>query len=84
MHAADHPRVRKCWQGKELPRQLLALAGNEPDTNLIWSRGCAACSLRLCLPVAGWLPLVRSNKVAQAWLGGIRPGDCPDMGQESE
>ena len=30
--------LEKCWQGKEMLRQLLALAGTEPDRNLIWTK----------------------------------------------
>jgi transposase len=29
--------LEKCWQGKEMLRRLLALAGKNPDRNLIWN-----------------------------------------------
>jgi hypothetical protein len=43
MHAsmrAAHPSggLEKCWQGKEMLRALLALAGTDPDRSLIWNR----------------------------------------------
>ena len=39
MRAADPSGgLEKCWQGKEKLRRLLALAGTEPDRNLIWTR----------------------------------------------
>ena len=30
--------LERCWQGKEMLRRLLALAGTDPDRNLIWNR----------------------------------------------
>ncbi len=30
--------LEKCWQGKEMLRPLLALAGTDPDRNLIWNQ----------------------------------------------
>ena len=39
MRAADPSGgLEKCWQGKELLRQLLGLAGTDPDRSLIWRR----------------------------------------------
>jgi hypothetical protein len=30
--------LEKCWQGREMLRGLLALAGTDPDRSLIWRR----------------------------------------------
>ena len=30
--------LEKCWQGKEMLRKLLSLAGTDPDRNLIWNK----------------------------------------------
>jgi transposase len=39
MRAADPSGgLEKCWQGKEMLRRLLALAGGEPDRNRIWNQ----------------------------------------------
>ena len=71
MRAADPSGgLEKCWQGKErerLPR-LLALAGTEPDRNLIWTRltdfytHCADSEIaqlrRLAWTVNAWQPSI--------------------------
>jgi transposase len=39
MRAADPSGgLEKCWQGKEMLRQLLALAGTDPDRSKIWNQ----------------------------------------------
>ena len=69
MHAADPSGgLEKCWQGKEMLRRLLALAGTEPDRNLIWTRltdfytHCADSEVaqprRLAWTVHAWQPSI--------------------------
>src|SRR6476620_9068548 len=39
MRAADPSGgLEKCWQGKEMLRALLALAGSDPDRGKIWNQ----------------------------------------------
>ena len=67
MRAADPSGgLEKCWQGKEMLRWLLALAGTEPDRNPIWTRltdfytHCADSEVaqlrRLAWTVHAWQP----------------------------
>jgi len=69
MRAADPSGgLEKCWQGKEKLRRLLALAGTEPDRNLIWTRltdfytHCADSEVaqlrRLAWTVHAWQPSI--------------------------
>ena len=60
--------LEKCWQGKEMLRRLLALAGTNPDRTLIWNRltdfytHCADSEIaqlrRLAWTVYAWQPSI--------------------------
>ncbi len=60
--------LEKCWAGKEMLRRLLALAGTDPDRNLIWNRltdcytHCADSEIaqlrRLAWTVHAWQPSI--------------------------
>ena len=60
--------LEKCWQGKEMLRRLLALAGTDPDRNLIWNPltdfyvHCADSEIaqlrRLAWTVHAWQPSI--------------------------
>jgi transposase len=60
--------LEKCWQGKEMLRQLLALAGSNPDRNRIWNQltdfyiHCADSEIaqlrRLAWTVHAWQPSI--------------------------
>ena len=60
--------LEKCWQGKEKLRRLLALAGTDPDRDLIWNRltdfymHCADSEIaqlrRLAWTVHAWQPSI--------------------------
>ena len=60
--------LEKCWQGKEMLRQLLALAGSDPDRNRIWNQltdfyiHCADSEIaqlrRLAWTVYAWQPSI--------------------------
>jgi transposase len=69
MRAADPSGgLEKCWQGKEMLRQLLGLAGTDPDRSLIWRRltdfytHCADSEIhqlrRLAWTVNAWQPSI--------------------------
>jgi transposase len=68
MRAADPSGgLEKCWQGKEMLRSLLALAGTTPDRGVIWTRltdfylHCADSGihqLRLAWTVNAWQPSI--------------------------
>ena len=60
--------LEKCWQGKEMLRRLLALAGNDPDRGRIWNQltdfylHCADSEIpqlrRLAWTVHAWQPSI--------------------------
>jgi transposase len=60
--------LEKCWQGKEMLRRLLALAGTDPERNLIWNKltdfytHCADSEIaqlrRLAWTVHAWQPSI--------------------------
>jgi transposase len=60
--------LEKCWQGKEMLRQLLALAGTDPDRSRIWNQltdfyiHCADSEIaqlrRLAWTVHAWQPSI--------------------------
>lgn len=60
--------LEKCWQGKEMLRALLALAGTDPDRNRIWNQltdfyiHCADSEIhqlrRLAWTVYAWQPSI--------------------------
>ena len=60
--------LEKCWQGKEMLRQLLALAGSNPDRSTIWNQltdfyvHCADSEIaqlrRLAWTVYAWQPSI--------------------------
>jgi transposase len=69
MRAADPSGgLEKCWQGKEMLRQLLGLAGTDPDRSLIWRHltdfytHCADSEIhqlrRLAWTVNAWQPSI--------------------------
>ena len=69
MRAADPSGgLEKCWQGKEMLRGLLALAGSNPDRNRIWNQltdfyiHCADSEIaqlrRLAWTVYAWQPSI--------------------------
>jgi transposase len=71
--------LEKCWQGKEMLRQLLGLAGTDPDRSLIWGHltdfymHCADSEIhqlrRLAWTVNAWQP-----SIIQGILTGISNG----------
>jgi transposase len=80
MRAADPSGgLEKCWRGKEMLRQLLALAGTDPDRSRIWNQltdfyiHCADSEIaqlrRLAWTVYAWQP-----SVIEGLLTGISNG----------
>ena len=71
--------LEKCWQGKEMLRRLLALAGTNPDRSLIWNQltdfymHCADSEIaqlrRLAWTVHAWQP-----SIIEGLLTGISNG----------